>query len=133
MHLMFQTISRWSHNLIQLVWWYLRPHLIFYLRFYLQNILLESVKPSKKIKEEFCYAWPTLTQRSDYRLQFSNTQALKRWLSAWRKDAHLMLALNAPNDHFHQTKIKWRYLLVVRQQILKDETYINQKLWRLKI
>jgi len=38
---------------------------------------------------------------------------------------HLMLALNAPNDHFHQTEIKLRYLLIVRQQTLEDEAYIN--------
>ena len=141
---MFQTIGRWSHNLIQHVWCHLRPHLILCVwDFLCINILLGFVEsyekqiksrseiPQSSSKGELCYAGPTLTQRSDYLMHFSNTQVLRRGLSAWENDMHLMLALNAPNDHFHHMNIKWRYLLVVGQEILEDEAYINQKLWRL--
>jgi len=76
-------------------------------------------------KDTLCCCRPAMMKEVTSLLKY-NTHYPININYAWRRDVH-------PMDSRLQTKIKVKKPTVVRQQILEDEGYIQNKLWRNEI
>jgi len=104
------------------VWHFLcRNILLEYDKVLLRINEVQDIKVLITIKRHVFSCRPALTSEKWFFVEVFNMISYKCGLSAWRRDVHLMHALNAPKGHYHQTKIKWRI------QSLWDNKYLKMK------